>query len=121
MRRLFPVIIVFMLVGCTTVHTEATRTTTGEYTLVQTVRVTAGGKLQDGMLDFEAEYTTPTEENWRVGSGAKSAGAETPDIVQSIVQAIQAGMSLAAQVEQRRIEVQGVTPPQPATTVDISP
>lgn len=67
--------------GCTTVTSVARTLPDGTKELTQTVRVTAGGKLDEGMLDFAAESIQADGSNWNVQSGAQSEGASTPDVI----------------------------------------
>lgn len=106
MRRLMLIATIVMIAGCTRVRSEAFyRPAIGPdgnpvaiydkdgnvvgiaatKELRQTVSVSAGGKLDEGMLKFSAESIAADGSNWIVTSGAESKGAETPDVTGAVL------------------------------------
>lgn len=54
--------------------------------LEQTIRVSAGGKVDEGMLNLTAESVAADGSNWTVKSGTNATGAQSPDVTGEILQ-----------------------------------
>jgi len=53
--------------------------------LEQIVKVSAGGKIEEGMLDFTAESIQSDGSNWAVSSGTRGANLSSPDVTGAIL------------------------------------
>lgn len=85
MKRVIVVLVLMAFcLGCTTVKNVARVLPDGTKELEQTVKVSAGGKLKKGMLEFTAESILKDGSNWTVTSGARSEDAWTPNVIKDV-------------------------------------
>jgi hypothetical protein len=79
-------LLVLGLNGCTTITSSASTSPDGTKILNQQVTVFAGGKLDDGMLDFRAEAS---DREWQVESGTSASQADSPNMVRDMTRLIE--------------------------------